>query len=221
MRGTHGAETLRGCHARSTPRWLRSQPAACAGRPFRWWAMDRRRSAGRHPLFGARFAAARELPPIGPLGGRIPLILRRALRIIESLRSDNLLYDLFGDKMGSVSMLEIDGEKFFGSNSSLPLYTSRDERDADALREVLLRKYPELRRNNVGQKPLDALYRAETNVLLRAARKFGGTLAGRRLEVVTDRRMCGLSDSVAQSELGVRQSNGDFYRSPRGSAHHA
>ena len=58
-----------------------------------------------HPLVGARFAAARELPPIGPLGRRIPLILRRALRIIESLRSDNLLYDLFGRPRGSISRI--------------------------------------------------------------------------------------------------------------------
>jgi hypothetical protein len=72
----------------------------------------------------------------------------------------------------------------------LPLYTSRDQAEADDLREKLLRKYPELERENTGQKPMDAVYHAETNVLLRAARKFGGTLAGRRLEVVTDRRMC-------------------------------
>ena len=37
---------------------------------------------------------------------------------------------------------------------------------------------------------MDAVYHAETNVLLRAAREFGGTLAGRRLEVVVDKRMC-------------------------------
>ncbi len=65
----------------------------------------------------------------------IPLILRRALQLIEKLRSDNLLYDLFGDPTGSVSMLEIDGERFFGSNSRLPLYTSRDAAEAEALRD--------------------------------------------------------------------------------------
>jgi hypothetical protein len=87
-------------------------------------------------------------------------------------------------------MLEIDGRTFFGSNSRLPLYTSRDRAEADQLRGILVRKYPELVRNNEGEAPMDAVYHAETSVLLRAAREFGGTLSGRTLEVVTDRRMC-------------------------------
>ena len=42
----------------------------------------------------------------------------------------------------------------------------------------------------MGQYPMDGLYHAETNVLLRAAREYGGTLAGRTLEVVVDGAMC-------------------------------
>ena len=87
-------------------------------------------------------------------------------------------------------MLEIDGRTFFGSNSRLPLYTSRDRAEADAMREILLRKSPHLRGSNDGEAPMDALYHAETNVLLRAAREHGGSLAGRTLEVVTDNPMC-------------------------------
>ena len=58
------------------------------------------------------------------------------------------------------------------------------------MREVLLRKYPDLRGSNDGEAPMDALYHAETNVLLRAAREHGGSLAGRTLEVITDNPMC-------------------------------
>lgn len=165
-----------------------NQPRVPAGHPDggQWTDDD---GETDHPLMGMRFAA-REFPPIGPLGGRIGLILRRALRIIEALRSDNFLYDLFGRPRGTISMLEMDGRTFFGSNSRLPLYTSRDRAEADNLRNALLRKYPELVEANKGQWPMDAVYHAEANVLLRAAREFGGTLASRTLEVVTDGRMC-------------------------------
>jgi hypothetical protein len=87
-------------------------------------------------------------------------------------------------------MLEIDGRTFFGSNSRLPLYTLRDRAEADAMREIIKRKYPEVVGSNDGEIPMDALYHAESNVLLRAAREHGGSLAGRTLEVVTDNIMC-------------------------------
>ena len=87
-------------------------------------------------------------------------------------------------------MLEIDGRTFFGSNSRLPLYTSRDRAEADAMRAVLLRKHPDLVHSRDTETPMDALYHAETNVLLRAAREHGGSLAGRTIEVITDKPMC-------------------------------
>lgn len=172
-----------------------------------------------HPLARARFAAARELPPIGPLGGRIFLVLRRALKIIEALRSENILYNLFGEPTGSISTLEINGERFFGSNSRLPLYTSRDAAEADALRAVMLRKYPELgSSSNVGEKPMDALYHSETNVLLRAARRLGGTLGGRTLEVVTDRHMCPTCE-IMLPKVGLELGNPTVtFIGPRGEA---
>jgi len=218
MRGSHGAGTPHGgAQGQRRGGYDPNQPRVPAGHPDGGEWTDDDRWTG-HPLVGARFAASRELPPIGPLGGRIPLILRRALQLIEKLRSDNLLYDLFGDPTGSVSMLEIDGERFFGSNSRLPLYTSRDQAEADGLREKLLRKYPELRRNNIGEKPMDALYHAETNVLLRAARKFGGTLAGRKLEVVTDRPMCGTCPMMLP-KVGLELGNPTVtFIGPRGEA---
>ena len=93
-------------------------------------------------------------------------------------------------------MMEMDDKVFFGSNSTLPGYSSIDKAEAEKLRDVLLNKYPELVKNNIGQTPLDGLYHAETNVLLRAARENRGSLAGRRLEVVTDRRMCNSCPTV-------------------------
>jgi hypothetical protein len=163
-----------------------NQPRVPAGHPDGGeWTNDERWTD--HPLIGARYAASRELPPIGPLR-----TLQRALRIIEAFRSDNLLNDLFGRPRGTVSMIEIEGRPpIFGSNSRLPLYTSRDQAEADNLREILLKKYPQLvGGSNIGEAPMDGLYHAETNVLLRAAREHGGSLAGRTLEVVTDKAMC-------------------------------
>src|SRR5712691_3852157 len=53
------------------------------------------------------------------------------------------------------------------------------------------RNYPDMMDDdNIGQRPNDALFHAETTVLLRAARENGGTLAGRSLEVHSDRPMC-------------------------------
>jgi hypothetical protein len=198
-------ELMRGGRARQAPHLdihgLRrsgydpNQPRVPAGHPdggqwtddYRW--TDDERWTG-HPLIGAQFAAGRELPPIGPLGGRLPLILRRLLQILQKRRSDNLLYDLFGKPRGAVSMVEIDGEPFYGSSSGLPLYTSRDRAEADAMRDILLQKYPDLVGSNIGEKPMDGLYHAEANALLRAARDRRELLAGRKLEVVTDRPMC-------------------------------
>jgi hypothetical protein len=43
---------------------------------------------------------------------------------------------------------------------------------------------------NIGLMPNNALFHAETTVLLRAARQSGGSLAGRTLTVFGDTRMC-------------------------------
>ena len=44
--------------------------------------------------------------------------------------------------------------------------------------------------------PSNALFHAETTVLLRAARRYGGTLAGRTLTVFGDTRMCNNCEDV-------------------------
>jgi hypothetical protein len=161
-----------------------TQPRVPAGHPDGGqWTDD-------HNWIGTRFAAA-EFPPISP--GRIMgrIALQRARRLIDAFRSENMLQDLFGRRVGAVTMTEIDGKVIFGSNSSLPGYKSIDQAEADNLRAILLQKYPEFAKlPNIGEMPLDALYHAETNVLLRAARELGGSLAGRTIEVVGDKPMC-------------------------------
>lgn len=77
-------------------------------------------------------------------------------------------------------------ELSFGSNSRLPLYKSRDRAEADQLRNILVRKYPELVRNNEGQWPCSLSCRNEC-FASRRERVWGHA---RRSEVVVDKRMC-------------------------------
>jgi hypothetical protein len=65
------------------------------------------------------------------------------------------------------------------------------------MRARLMAKYPEyFPSSNIGNMPANAVYHAETNVLLRAARANGGSLAGRILEVYGDTRVCNNCGSV-------------------------
>jgi len=134
--------------------------------------------------------AANEKLPIGPRG--IARILAEvAKRAIEAFRSENGLWDLFKSRIGTVAVTSIDGENVFGSNSTSPTYTSADRAAAEDMRGVLLEKYPEVMSvDNIGGRPNDALFHAEANVLMRAAKANGGTLAGREIEVHADREMC-------------------------------
>lgn len=137
-----------------------------------------------------RLAASEGLPPIGRLGAA-RFAYQAAKRLIEAYRSENLLIDLFGEKPGAVSVTTIDGEHIFGTHRGSHFYDRDDERDWRNLRDILVTKNPELgSSDNLGRYPLNALTHAETNVLVRAARRFGGSLAGRELEVLTDRDMC-------------------------------
>jgi hypothetical protein len=140
--------------------------------------------------------AASDKPRLGPMAvARIAAQV--AQRAIEAFRSENGLRDLFGSRIGTVSMIKIDGETIFGSNSTSPTYTDRDFREAVALRDALVAKYPDVTQtDNIGQKPNDAVFHAEANVLMRAARQNGGSLAGRTLEVSSDRPMCRSCDEV-------------------------
>lgn len=98
---------------------------------------------------------------------------------------------------GTVAYAEVDGQAVFGVNSDAPGYTMRDEALARDMRARLIDRYPDIMATgNVGHKPNDALFHAEVNALLRAAEPYGGSLAGRTIEMRVDRRLCGSCDRV-------------------------
>lgn len=113
----------------------------------------------------------------------------------------NSSQDLFGRQKLSdndtVSVAIVDGEPFFGVNSTARAYTLDDRFAARQAVSALVEKYPNVMQSgNVGEGPNDALYHAEATVLLRLARANDGTLAGRTLEVHVDRAMCVSCDRV-------------------------
>ena len=82
-------------------------------------------------------------------------------------------------------------------NSNAPGYTVADQTAAEAMRDRLVQRYPDVMRSeNLGWKPNDAVFHAEANALLRAAAANGGTLAGRTVEIRVDRRLCGSCEAV-------------------------
>ena len=132
--------------------------------------------------------AARDKSIVGAL---FMAALHAAMLTIEAYRSKNGLRDLFDRKIGTVTWTRLDGKDIFGSNSESPTYTRVDRVTAEAMRNTLLTRYPQLMKTeNIGQMPNNTLFHAETTVLLRAARENGGTLAGRMLEVYSDRELC-------------------------------
>ncbi len=75
------------------------------------------------------------------------------------------------------------------------------------MRSRLIERYPEvMATGNVGHKPNDALFHAEINALLRAAEPYGGSLAGRTIEMRVDRVLCRSCQSVLPS-LGTEIGN--------------
>jgi hypothetical protein len=144
---------------------------------------------------GSRLAAADK--PRRSRGAGIAILLEVAKRLIEAYRSENGLWDLFGHKNGTIAFTTIDGTKVFGSNSTSPAYTFADKSAALRLRDILVEKYPgKFPTEDVGRMPNDALFHAETTVLLRAAREKGGTLADRTLTVHVDGHLCNNCEAV-------------------------
>jgi hypothetical protein len=96
-----------------------------------------------------------------------------------------------GKDEGTVAYTEIDGKPVIGVNSNATGYTAKDEEAAKTLRDELIAKHPEvMKEQNAGWKPNDVVSHAETTALLRAAEENGGSLSGKTLDVMTDRRMC-------------------------------
>ena len=146
--------------------------------------------------YDARLASSDKPPQLGPAAMHA-IMMRAAKRLIEVYRSENGLRDLFGRNEGTVAVSTIDGKDVFGSSSASPTYTSVDRREAEQMRDMLIARYPDVMNTmSIGQMPNDALFHAESNVLLRSARMSGGTLAGRSIDIVVDRKMCNNCEKV-------------------------
>jgi hypothetical protein len=179
-----------------------NQPRVPAGNPDggQWTS-----SGGGTPT---RLAAER--PSRGPGFGWL-FLLDEAKRLIDAYREKNDPRDLFGrirKRVGTVTTTVIDDTRYWGINSTARTFTSADRRRAGELRDKLIEKYPDIMRtDNIGQKPNDAVFHAETTVLLRAARENGGTLAGRSLEVFGDRPLCPESCRKVLPYVGLELGN--------------
>ena len=150
------------------------------------------------PLSGAPISSSRPFDAPGWI---------HAYRIINNDRK------LFGEPIwpfnkGTVAVAEIDGRIMFGVNSDGGGYEDRDEREALAMRDKLDSAFPGLiSRENAGYSPADSLSHAESSILMRAARENGGTLAGKTIEVHTDRIMCLYSCPRLLPKLGLMLGN--------------
>jgi hypothetical protein len=107
---------------------------------------------------------------------------------------------------GTVAYLVVDGQVVFGANSNALGYTAGDEAMARDMRARLIERRPDIMATgNIGHRPNDALFHAEANALLRAAEPYGGSLAGRTIEMWVDRELCRSCEAVLPplgAELG-------------------
>jgi hypothetical protein len=187
MRGDHGAEARHdGAHGQRRGGYDPNQPRVPAGHSDggQWtdddrWDGRRLPNDRRRPLRGALQLAAGEPPPLDPRKWRRWLVRK----LIEGVHRELASWDLFGyhdsDKV-TVAATIMDGEPVTGTSSDYGDWLAIDHFEARALRATILRKYPHLLRGrNRGQFPLDAFFHAETNLLLRAARINGRSLAGK------------------------------------------
>jgi hypothetical protein len=193
MRGDYGAEAPHaGAHGQRRGGYDPNQPRVPAGHSDGGqWTDDDRWDNGRWGrLRGALQLAAGEPPPLDPR--RLALFLAR--KLIEAALRELAKWDLFGyhdpDKV-TVAVTTIDGRQFHGTSSEHGDWTPIDDAEAYRLRAIVVRRFPHQATGRaLGQWPLDALFHAETNLLLRAARENGGTLAGRTLDVFVDGKTC-------------------------------
>jgi len=133
-------------------------------------------------------------------------------RLILTYRDAHNPRDLFGNDVwprdqNTVAVARIGQLPIVGTSSAAPPYTALDRAAALRAVDALIARHPDvMNSNNVGGRPNDALYHAEATVLLRAARFNGGSLAGRRFEVHTDRPMCWSCETVLP-RLGLELGN--------------
>jgi len=197
MRGGRGAGVPHlGTHGHRRGGYDPHQPRVPAGHSDGGqWTDDDRWTSGRWlrerwaRLRGGLQFAATERPPLDPR--KLGLFLAR--KLIEAIYRELASWDLFGhhdqDDV-TVAVITMDGEAIAGTSSRHGNWHPVDHFEARALRATIMRKYPHLARQNSGEFPLDAFFHAETNLLLRAARKNGRSLAGKNLDVFVDNEIC-------------------------------
>jgi len=193
MRGSHGAGAPHlGAHGqRRGGGYDPNQPRVPAGHSDGGqWTDDDRWADRRARLRGALQLAASELPPFDPRRWG-PYLARK---VIEAIHRELAKWDLFGhhdpDDV-TVTVTVVDGKVFHGTSSDFGDWKAIDHAEAYRLRAIMVRRFPHQATGRaLGQWPLNALFHAETNLLLRVARENGGTLAGRTLDVFVDGRTC-------------------------------
>jgi hypothetical protein len=62
------------------------------------------------------------------------IMARAAARVMEAYRSEKGLFDLFGNRDGTVAYTTIDDKDIFGANSNSPTYTATDRLEAEQMR---------------------------------------------------------------------------------------
>ena len=149
-------------------------------------------------LFRPRPGSPNGGPPLDPLPPSTPL----PPICIQTYRQITGMPDIF-DRLarakseGTVAYAEIDGKPVFGTNSNAPGYTVADETAARDMRARLSEAYPEvMNTGHPGRMPNDGLFHAEGNLLIRAAERSGGSLAGQTIEIRVDRELCRSCDKV-------------------------
>jgi hypothetical protein len=194
---------VRGPHRRG---YDPSQPRVPAGHPDGGqWTDDDRADGGWTRLRGALQLAAAEGPPRNLR--QLPPYLAR--KLIEAMHRELASWDLFGEHNPDevmVAVATIDGREIHGTSSKYGDWRAIDHIEARRLRATILRKNPHLAKGrSLTQVPLDAFFHAETNLLLRAARENGGSLAGRSLDVFVDNETCTSCEKIlgrVGTELG-------------------
>jgi len=127
--------------------------------------------------------------------GWVALALSKARKRIELWRQKHARRDLWGrisdPKQSAVARTTLNGRPVYGPNSGHHEYKAADRIDRREKERILVEKYSEdLRRRPINEFPGQAMKHAEVTVLLRAARRNSGTLAGQTLDVEVDRKLC-------------------------------
>jgi len=138
---------------------------------------------------------------------RIEDLVRPLRPLTEAYRSEIDSLDMFGHnrdpKADTVAVTMIGRSIILGSNSGFPGYTRADEHAAYRMRDTLIAKYPEFIRpeGNVGERPFNALFHAETTVLLRAAKRIVGRCLDGRWKFIPTKR-CATAATRCYPRLG-------------------